>query len=170
MRLKEYMQREIQTRPGESSLRIWGKILLEPSFNAVYLLRQAQLTNSKLLRWIYKRKLVNRYGIFVGRNSKIAPGLTMGHPNSIIIGEGTVIGKNCTIYQQTTIGRKDAQTDAYPIIGDNVTIYAGAKIIGAVRIGDNVEIGANAVVTKDCPSDCVLKGVPATWTRKKSST
>ena len=169
MKMKQYIRREIQTRPGEPLIRLLGKILLEPNFNAVYLLRRAQLTKSGLLCRIYKTKLARRYGIFVGRNAKIGAGLVIGHPNSIIIGEGVVIGENCTIYQQTTIGRKDAQTDAYPVIGDNVIIYAGAKIIGGIQIGDNVEIGANSVVTKNCPSDCVAKGVPATCTKKVSS-
>ena len=48
-----------------------------------------------------------------------------------------------------------------PVIGDNVIINAGAKIIGPVRIGDNVEIGANSVVVKDVPSNCVVAGIPA---------
>lgn len=48
-----------------------------------------------------------------------------------------------------------------PTIGDNVVVYAGAKIIGGVHIGNNVIIGANAVVTKDVPDNCVVAGVPA---------
>ena len=72
----------------------------------------------------------------------------------------TVIGKNCIIGQGVTIGGKSGWYEV-PVIGDNVHIHAGARIIGPVRIGDNVEIGTNCVVVKDVPSNCVVAGVPA---------
>ena len=96
-------------------------------------------------------------------------------PASCVIGAGTkfgyggigvviharvVIGKNCIIGANVTIGGKSGWYEV-PIIGNNVSISAGARIIGPVRIGDNVEIGANAVVVKDVPSNCVVAGVPA---------
>ena len=64
------------------------------------------------------------------------------------------------IGQGVTIGGKSGWYEV-PVIGDNVEINAGARIIGPVRIGDNVIIGANAVVTKDVPSNCIVAGVPA---------
>ena len=69
------------------------------------------------------------------------------------------MGKNCKIYQQVTIGYNH-RLEA-PVLGDNVEVCCGAKIIGGVRIGDNVLIGANSVVLKDIPSNCVVAGVPA---------
>ena len=81
------------------------------------------------------------------------------HLNGIIISHYAKIGKNCTIYQQVTIAQDENNKAA--TIGDNVSIGAGAKIIGNVTIGDNVRIGANAVVIKDVPSDCTAVGVPA---------
>lgn len=168
MRIRDYIRLEVQTHPQESLFRIVGKILLVPGFNAVYLIRRAQLTKSSLLWWYYTRKLAMRYGIHIGRNTVIGPGLVMPHPSSIIIGEGVVIGENCTVYQQTTIGLKEHAQTEYPSIGNDVVIYAGAKIIGAVRIGNHVSVAANAVVTKDCPDYCVAKGVPAQCVKKKS--
>lgn len=167
MKLKDYIRAEIQTRPNESMIRLIAKILFIPGFNAVYLIRKAQLSHTTLFKWYYRHKLALRYGIYLGYNTEIGPGLVIGHPTSIVIGEGVVIGKRCTIYQQTTIGVKTTGLHAYPMIGDDVTIYAGAKIIGAVEIGDNTDIGASAVVTKKCPGNCVMKGVPATWTKKE---
>ena len=167
MRLKDYICAEIKTYEKESFFRVVGKILLEPSFNAVYLIRKAQLSKHKILRQLYRRKLAMRYGIYLGSNTKIDIGLVIGHPSSIIIGDGVIIGKNCTLYQQTTIGQKTSIGGGYPNIGKNVKIYAGAKVIGSVKIGNNVEIGANAVVTKDCGDNCVLKGVPARCMEKK---
>jgi serine O-acetyltransferase len=79
----------------------------------------------------------------------------------IFISGGSKIGKNCTIYQQVTIGSNmlvDSKRLGSPIIGDNCLIGAGAKIIGKVKIGNNCRIGANAVVVEDLPDNsvCVL--------------
>ena len=71
-----------------------------------------------------------------------------------------VVGNNCIIGQNVTIGGKSGWYEV-PIIGDNVEICTGAKILGPVRIGNNVIIGANAVVVKDVPDNCVVAGVPA---------
>ena len=80
----------------------------------------------------------------------------LGHPilphglNGIIVSNDAVIGKNCTIYHQVTIG---GGTDGSPVIGENVLIGAGAKIIGNVKIGDNAKIGAGCIVTVDVPAN-----------------
>ena len=79
--------------------------------------------------------------------------------NGIIISQFAQIGENNVIYHQVTIGSKDNKTA--PIIGNNVTIYPGAKLIGDITIGNNVIIGAGAVVTKNIPDNCVVGGVPA---------
>lgn len=73
------------------------------------------------------------------------------------------MGKNCTIFQQTTIGATEKGT---PTLGDNVTIYCGAKVLGNISIGNNVVIGANAVVVKDVPDNVVVAGVPAKIIRR----
>ena len=69
----------------------------------------------------------------------------------IIISPDAIIGKRCQIYHHVTIGNDDRDKLNVPIIGDNVTIYPGAKVLGKIRIGNNVKIGANAVVTEDVP-------------------
>lgn len=69
------------------------------------------------------------------------------------------IGKNCWINQQVTIGYSDATN--CPYIGNDVQIKAGAKVIGNVNVGDDVIIGANAVVVKDVPSHSIVVGIPA---------
>lgn len=68
--------------------------------------------------------------------------------NGIIVSHNAVIGRNCTIFHQVTVGEGSGGA---PVIGDNVLIGAGAKIIGGIRIGNNVRIGAGCVVVKDVP-------------------
>ena len=91
----------------------------------------------------------------IGEGSKFAYGGI-----AVVIHARTVIGRNCTIGSCVTIGGKSGWYEV-PVIGDNVQISSGAKILGPIRIGSNVIIGANAVVTKDVPSDCVVAGIPA---------
>lgn len=77
----------------------------------------------------------------------------------IFVSGDAVIGDNCIIFQQVTIGSvmlPDGGRRGAPVIGDNVYIGAGAKVIGAIRVGNNVRIGANAVVHKDVPDNCVV--------------
>ena len=77
-----------------------------------------------------------------------------------VIHARAVVGRNCMIGQGVTIGGKSGWYEV-PVIGDNVEIHAGARVLGPVKIGDNVIIGANAVVVKDVPDNCVVAGVPA---------
>jgi serine O-acetyltransferase len=89
----------------------------------------------------------------LGRN------LMLPHPNGVVIHEDSVIGDDCMIMQQVTIGM--IGEDQVPKIGNRVYIGAGAKIIGKVNVGDDSRIGANAVVTKDVPPFGTAVGVPA---------
>ena len=88
----------------------------------------------------------------------------MPHPVGVVIGEGVVIGANARIYQHTTFGGRivgDMQRNAYPRIGDNVTAFAGAVMVGAITMGDRCIVGANAVVLDSFGDDCTLVGAPA---------
>jgi serine O-acetyltransferase len=88
----------------------------------------------------------------------IGPGLFIQHGFATIIAAKS-IGRDCWINQQVTIGYSNV-SDA-PDIGDNVAIKAGAQVIGGVTIGNNSTVGANAVVVKNIPGNCVVVGVPA---------
>ncbi len=88
-------------------------------------------------------------------------GTRFPHPIGIVITKDVVIGKNCFICQNVTIGKKHSVQDKPPIIGDNVEIYANACIIGDVKIGDNAIIGAGSVVLDDVPAYAVVAGNPA---------
>ena len=88
----------------------------------------------------------------------IGGGLFIQHGFSTYIAAQS-IGENCWINQQVTIGYRDNTTA--PVIGDNVTITCGAKVLGPITIGDNAIIGANAVVVKNVEPGAVMGGVPA---------
>jgi serine O-acetyltransferase len=103
--------------------------------------------------------------------SDINPGATLGkgirlpHPTGVVIHRGTVIGPGCMIMQQVTIGQ--TADPRAPIIGANVYVGAGAKILGPVIIGDGARIGANAVVLNSLPPHCTAVGVPARVVRSR---
>lgn len=87
----------------------------------------------------------------------VGGGITFMHFSGIVIGGH--IGRNCTFYHCTTVGATHGK--GAPVIGDNVVVFSGAKIVGNVHVGDNVVIGANSVVTRDVPDNAVVGGIPA---------
>jgi serine O-acetyltransferase len=105
---------------------------------------------------IYNKRL-ERCGSWIGLNASFAGEPSFPHgPFGIFISQGAKIGKNCVLFQQVTIGSNtlnDSKGRGAPSIGDNCYIGAGAKIIGNVRIGHNVRVGANCVVVKDIPDN-----------------
>lgn len=94
----------------------------------------------------------------------IGAGLFIQHGFSTII-TAKSIGENCWINQQVTIGFVEGSD--CPTIGNNVKITAGAKVLGGVTLGDNVIVGANAVVVKNVPADCTVVGVPASIIKRE---
>ncbi|ADF37972.1 serine O-acetyltransferase [Priestia megaterium] len=86
------------------------------------------------------------------------PGLSIAHYGSIVINTNVKVGKNCRIHSATNIGEGKGKT---PILGDNIYIAPGVKIFGGITIGNNVSIGANAVVNKSFPDNVVIAGIPA---------
>lgn len=91
----------------------------------------------------------------------IDAGVNIMHPGFRRLGSFSHIGVNCTILPNVLIGRKNPGTEADVFIGNNCYISTGVTILGPVRIGNNVTIGAGAVVTNDIPDNAIVGGVPA---------
>lgn len=165
--MRAYIEREIFKGNKYNLLGLIKVLAFNLNLRYIFLIRLWFWLRKKRIPFfagfIY-RKMVTRYGCFIGPNAQIGVGVQFPHPNGIVIGADTTIGENCVIYQQVTFGGKvigDAQKGNYPKVGNNVIIFAGAKLIGDISVGDNVIIGANSVVNKDIPSFSVVAGVPA---------
>jgi serine O-acetyltransferase len=100
-------------------------------------------------------------GIEIHPGAEIGKDFFIDHGSGTVIGETAEVGDNVTIYQNVTLGGTSLnQEKRHPTVGNNVVIGAGAKLLGPIKIGDNVRIGSNSVVTKDVPSNSVVVGVP----------
>lgn len=107
---------------------------------------------------IKRYRMARKYGLQIQPETKIGYGFYIGHGVGAVISPGTKIGNNCNISQYLSIGTNSKQ---YAVIGDNVYIGPHVSIVEGVHIGNNVTIGAGAVVTKDIPDNATVAGVPA---------
>lgn len=159
------LQRWCRDRPGELTGRtlIWcfvETMTLYPEFRSLfyYRVKEFSYVSSRLLR-VFCRPLSSLYL----RANHIGPGLFIQHGYSTGI-TAERLGRDCWINQQVTIGF--AGDEGEPVLGDRVQVGAGARVLGGITIGDGVIVGANAVVVKDVPPNCVVAGVPARIIRR----
>lgn len=128
--------------------------------------------------WNIHFKLIARLFSQISRlltGIEIHPGATIGkrlfidHGTGVVIGETTIIGDDCILYQGVTLGGVGTgkhTVKRHPTLKNNVMISAGAKIIGNVEIGNNSIVGANSVVLKDVPDNCTVVGIPGRIVRE----
>ncbi len=139
-------------------------LLVYPGFHARELHRLAHT----LCRWRIPLlpRLISHFsrfvtGIEIHPGAQIGEGFFIDHGMGVVIGETTIIGDNCTLYQGVTLGgTSHLRTKRHPTLGNNVLVGTGARIIGAVTIGDNVKVGAGSVVVTDVPTNATVVGVP----------
>jgi serine O-acetyltransferase len=108
---------------------------------------------------------------WIGSTAEIGPGFLIGHVCGLVIADSTVIGRHCDVRQNVTLGGNYNKTDAegrfFPILGNNVSLGAGAVVIGPVKVGDNSIVGANSVVNRDVPENVIVAGNPAKVIRER---
>jgi serine O-acetyltransferase len=106
--------------------------------------------------WL-QRTIYHRYALEIPSGADIGGGLYIAHPIGTVVMPGK-IGRNCSIIASVTIGMRNEW--AFPEIGDNVFIGAGARVLGGIRIGNDASIGANSVVMSDVPEGATVVGIP----------
>ena len=116
-----------------------------------------------------QKKYSRRTSISLEVGTSIGKGLRIAHRGTLVIACKVIIGDNCTLHQNTTIGRSFGLNGGTPIIGNNVVIFPGCQIVGKVRIGDNLIIGSGSVVIKNIPANFVVGGNPARVLSENSS-
>jgi serine O-acetyltransferase len=100
-------------------------------------------------------------GIEIHPGARIGEGLFIDHGMGVVIGETTEIGDNCHIFQGVTLGGTSTRREKrHPTLKDNVSVGAGAKLIGAITVGENAVIGAGSVVVTNVPANATVVGVP----------
>lgn len=139
-------------------------IFLYPGFHAII--------NHRIAHFLYNHKFyflarlvshISRFltGIEIHPGAKIGKGFFIDHGSGIVIGETAEVGDNVTLYQGVTLGGSGKEKGKrHPTIGNNVTISAGAKVLGSFTVGDYAKIGGGSVVVKPVPPNCTVVGVP----------
>lgn len=138
--------------------RVFYALILRFCFhNNIWLIFKSYKEKPTYWKKVLWNKYMELHAASISIDAQIASPLILPHGVSgIFITQSAIIGKDCVVFQQVTIGAntiKDSKTYGAPVVGDSVYIGAGAKIIGKVNVGDNARIGANAVIVKDVSSN-----------------
>ena len=158
-------------RERDPAIHTNWEVFLYPSLKVMLSYRRAHRHYLKghyfRARWISQRA-AHKTGIEIHPGAKIGKGLFIDHGTGVIIGETTVIGDNCTLYQGVTLGGNGKETGKrHPTLGNNVMVSAGAKILGSFTVGDNSKVGAGSVVLEEVPPNSTVVGVPGRIVKRR---
>lgn len=160
----KYDLKRVDTTSKVNTVSFFRYLITNHSFKVCFYFRLTQFLSKRskwlfyLFQFLFKRIQV-RYGIQLSYQTIIGKGIQFSHYNSIVINSDAIIGDFLTIFQGCTIG--SVRGKGAPKIGNNCVFFAGSKILGNISIGNNVIVGANAVVVKDVPDNAVVGGIPA---------
>lgn len=168
---KYFVKADLHRYGGDTSKEAFRKAFkFIPGFKFCYYMRKCTylskapvytrplfyIANSKYNRLRFK------YGFDIEYSTKIGAGLHISHWGGIVINPKAVIGENCNISHQITVGMDSKEgEDSVPTVGDRVYIAPGSKVFGKISVGSDSCIGANSVVTRDVPSSVTVAGAPA---------
>lgn len=142
-------------------MRRLAVFVFHPGFHVVFRARLARRCMRIVPLWPLGKLLwylnVVLNGCYISPRATIGSGLRLPHATGIVIGDGSVIGRDVAIYQNVTLGRKNARDDAYPAVDDECIIYAGAVVVGGVILGHGSVVGANSVVLESMPDGSVAR-------------
>lgn len=169
---KKDLQRFLPEKQGWTA-KLCLQMLLEQRIYAIFIYRLGRWTCCEAkggiillpLKILYI--LINKIfvelllGMYIPADCKIGPGLYINNFQGLVINPNVTIGENCSIGHGVIIGTAGDGTSRAPVIGNNAFVGSRSIIIGPITIGNNVRIGANAVVNRDVPSNVTVAGVPA---------
>ncbi|QTG76058.1 serine O-acetyltransferase EpsC [Trueperella pecoris] len=170
-KMREDLQAAVNNDPAaRSQVEV---LLTYPGVHAVWAYRVAHAMWVKNKRLRLPARLLTQTmraltGVEIHPGAKLGRRLFIDHGMGVVIGETAEVGEDVVIYHGTTLGGTSLNAGKrHPTVGNRVTIGSGAKVLGPIQIGDDVAIGANAVVVKDVPAKCVAVGIPAVNRAKK---
>jgi serine O-acetyltransferase len=142
-------------------------VLTSPGLHAIWAYRAAHALWDRGRIWRLPARLLAQVaraitGVEIHPGARIGRRFFIDHGMGVVIGETAEVGDDVMLYHGVTLGgRSLARVKRHPTVGNRVTIGAGARVLGPIVIGDDVQIGANAVVVKDVPAGAVATGIPA---------
>jgi len=152
-------------------MALWGRG--GPSLAAVLRLQAyCRSHRFRVFSYLFGRVVERRYGCYISPKAQLGIGIHFPHPVGIVIGEGVVVGHHCTIFQHVTLGSArigEAALNRYPNIGDDVTLFTGAVVVGQITIGNGAVVAANAVVITNVEPGQTVGGIPARPLESQSS-
>lgn len=159
----------------DPAARNWLEVLFcYPGLQALLLHRFAHFLHRLRLPFIPRLiSQISRFftGVEIHPGAQLGRGVFIDHGMGVVIGETAIVGDDCLIYQDVTLGGTGKeQGKRHPTLGNNVVVGAGAKVLGNIEIGDNVRIGAGSVVLRNVPSDVTVVGVPGRIMRQPDAT
>lgn len=161
---KERIASDLYRHEGRAGFGAMLKTLRNSrSFKITFWFRLAQFVQAsgipvvkQLVKWQYRR-VTTRYCVDLPVRTTVGKGLIIYHCYGMVIHEDSMIGDNCMLAHQVTLA---TEKGGAPVIGNQVRIAPGAKIVGGVDVGDYVVVGTNCVVVRDIPAHCVSVGIP----------
>lgn len=163
--IRKQISNDLKFYGGKNLYRKILIFLFSPEFKVLMyyrIMHKLQKSRFSKLNVLLSYRLKTKYNCDFDPFAEIGENFKIAHAIGILVGRGK-IGNNVTIFQHVTIGSHGIPgiDNKYPIIKDGVKIYAGAKILGGITIGENSIIGANAVVTRDIPPNSIVVSAPA---------
>lgn len=145
-------------------------LLNSPGMRAIWAYRRQHWLwthGHKLLARMLSTWSRHRFGVEIHPGATIGRRFVIDHGMGIVVGETTIIGDDCQLYQGVTLGGTGKEGGKrHPTLGNNVVVGVGASVLGNITLGDNVKVGGGAVVVRDVPDDCTVVGIPGHVTTK----
>lgn len=139
-------------------------LLNSPGMRAIWAYRRQHrlwCSGHRLLARYLSTRSRRKFGVEIHPGATIGRRFLIDHGMGVVIGETTIIGDDCMVYQGVTLGGTGKESGKrHPTLGNDVTVGVGASVLGDITLGDGVKVGGGAVVVKDVPDHCTIVGVP----------